>query len=258
VDNLKNYFLATALTGAMCLGTAQISFGQNLIVNGTFTSLSLSSGGQLGANVTATDWSTTGYNFVFPSGDPGDTGVTCPGGNFSLWGPTNGSANGMALPPGGSNVVAADGAYEVGPITQVISGFEWAAGQQYTFTGNTTESWSVALGAATGVFTAGTGDNSGTLAGGQTTTAVHLTSEGFHAWQTQTFDFTANNTMETLYFLANGTPTGDPPFSLLADVSMVAVPEPKVTAVWTVLFGILIMAGNWAWRCRQQRETANA
>jgi len=272
VDNLKNYFLAAALAGGFYLGTAQISFGQNVITDGNFTSLTpTNTGGQLGDEVTAAGWSSTGYNFVFPSGDAGDVAVTGSDGALSLWGPNTGSANGLTTPPNGGNVVADDGAYEVGPLTQSVSvkpsttyvvSFYWAGAQQSGFNGATTEGWSVALGAPTGVYTQGSGDTSGTLAGGQTITPVANVSHGFTGWMLQSFDFTtpsgSNPETETLYFLANGTPTGEPPFSLLSGVTMTVVPEPATSATWTLLFGMLILAGNRAWRLYQKRSATNS
>jgi hypothetical protein len=239
MTKLRDYLLALAL----CLGAAQNSSGQSaeLVTNGNFTQLTNDAGGQLGDNVNATGWTTTGYNFVFPSGNAGDVNVTGSDGALSLYGPANGSNNGLVVAPGGGNTVAADGAYEVAPIQQTINGlttgttyavsFEWAGAQQSGFAGGTTENWSVSLGSAT-----------------QTTNTVSIPNEGFSGWMTQTFDFTATGTTEVLSFLANGTPTGEPPFSLLADVSMTAVPEPKTYACWTILFGLGILFGKRAWR----------
>jgi len=42
----------------------------------------------------------------------------------------------------------------------------------------------------------------------------------------QTFTYTASNTSEVLSFLAVGTPAGEPPFSLLAGVTMTPTPIP--------------------------------
>ena len=271
MNYLKNPLLATTLAAVLCLGTASISFGQNLVVNGNFSSMSPSSTNGKGLDapgytggVTLTSWSNSGYNFVFTGTNKGDTSIKGSSGDFALWGPNNGSNNGLVRPPGSTNFVAADGAFEVGPLTQVVSGltagktyavsFDWAGAQQESFNGTTQESWSVALGGAG--FTAGPNDESGTLAGAQTTATVTNASHGFTGWMSQTFNFTAASSSETLYFLANGTPTGQPPFSLLANVNMTAVPE--ASTYWTIVLAMLIMVGTRFWRGYQKKLVANA
>ena len=165
-----------------------------------------------------------------PAETGGSTGVY-------MWG-TNNSGN-STVPmnfPGGStaNCIASDGAYETGAITQQISGlvlgaiyqvnFSWAAGQQKGFDGNTTEAWQVQLGTSTAL----------------TTPTFMLGTHNFSGWMTGTtstggnFNFTANATTETLSFLAVGMPTGEPPFSLLSNVSLTAAPEP---ATWAWFIG---------------------
>ncbi len=261
MNNLKAYFVTCALAGALYLSTAQTSFGQGLI-NGqftNFTSLATTDSGTGGglstsgyAGDTLTGWTSTGYNFVFRGGNVGDVTVVGSGGALSLYGPANGNANGLVAPPGGGNIIANDGAYQIGPISQTVTGltsgqeyavsFEYAGAQQTTYTGTTTESWTVSLGGT---------------AGAQTTSTLTNTNKGFTGWFSQTFDFTATGTTDVLSFLANGTPSGEPPFSLLADVSMTAVPEPKASACWMILFGMLILGGNRAWRWYQKRSSTN-
>jgi hypothetical protein len=140
-----------------------------------------------------------------------------------MWGSHNGGASTWTAPPGGGNFIAADGAYEQGAITQTITGltvgqtyvlkFYWGAAQQQgTFTQATTEKWTVSMG--TGVY-----------AGNFSTTPISLAAESFSGWQQQTFFFYAGATSETLSFLASGTPNGQPPFSLLADVDLEVVPD---------------------------------
>jgi len=86
--------------------------------------------------------------------------VTGQYGNLKLWGPNDGSANGLpASSPDGFNYVGADGAFQVGAISQTITGltvvaqytvgFWWGAAQQDGFTGATTEQWQVSLGGQT-------------------------------------------------------------------------------------------------------------
>jgi hypothetical protein len=201
----------------------------NLLTNGNFSSTT-NGGGQLGYNTTATGWSTTGYNFLFTSGSADTTGVTGSNGTLKLWGPGDGSANGLpASSPDGGNYVGADGAYQVGAITQTVSGltalnsyvvsFYWAAAQQSGFGcvspanpgGCTTDQWQVSLGNQTfSTPVASTGVNQG----------------GFSGWMSQSFVFTATNSTAVLSFLAVGTPSGEPPFALLDGVTLSATPEP--------------------------------
>ncbi len=223
-----------------------------MIVNGDFTTVttdpSSPTGGQIGYNTTVADWSTTGYNFIFISPNLGAQDVTGSDGGLALWDTSNGG-NGTLVAPASGNIVANDGAYEVAPLTQSVSGltagqqyavsFEYAGAQQTGFTGTTTESWTVSLG--------------GTNA--QTTPVLANANKGFTGWMTDTFNFTATGTTEVLSFLANGTPNGEPPFSLLADVTMVAVPEPKASAGGMIVFAMLIMAGTRIWRLRQKKSS---
>ncbi|HEY3847558.1 MAG TPA: hypothetical protein VGL95_10630 [Acetobacteraceae bacterium] len=131
----------------------------DLITNGGFESLT-NGPGQLGYTTNAAGWTTSGYNFVFASGTADTTGSTGSYGALILWGPADGSNNGLpASSPAGGNFVGADGAFEVGAITQVISGltvghqyavsFWWAGAQQDGFTGTNTEQWDVSLGSET-------------------------------------------------------------------------------------------------------------
>lgn len=220
----------------------------NRVLNGNFESTSNGPGEFDTSFTTATDWSSAGYNFIFASGTADTTGSYTPqfNANLELWGPGNGSANGLpASSPYGGNFVAADGAFEVGAITQTINGlssgdtyavgFYWAGAQQSGFNGITTEGWDVSL-------------------GGQTIDTPILTdpSHGFTGWQYSTLDFTATGSSEVLSFLAVGTPSGEPPFTLLADVSLNQTPEPgTLTLLFTGLMGGLGVLRSRKWlKCR--------
>ena len=231
----------------------------NLVVNGNFTDVQIKTGytgpalttlyGQFGTfaqgaqsnSLTVGNWSSAGYNFVFAPGtaDAGTQGGAnagqpkqAPGafngagtyGNTYMWGTNNGGTTAITAVPGGGNFIAADGdtTYR-GAITQSISGlqigktyalsFYWAAAQQQGFDGATTENWQVSLGTTSLVNPA------------QTTTTYNLPNHGFSGWMQQTFNYTAIATTETLSFLAQGTPNGQPPFLLLGGVTLDLVPE---------------------------------
>jgi PEP-CTERM motif len=254
-------FALSALLVTAFAGAAQ---AQNLVTNGSFSQLLIQSSAEFGTvnngftpTQQLTGWTTAGYNFVFLPGTVDTTGATgqyntvattgTPG--LTLWGPNSpkGPANGLATAsPTGGNFIAADGAYEVSAITQTINGltpghavavsFAWAGAQQYGFNGATTDNWTVSLGTVT----------ASNLA--QTTKTVNLPDEGFTGWLTQTFTFMPTSTSEVLSFLATGTPTGQPPFALLANVSAANVPEP---AAWTVMMSGLAGLILFARRRRQ-------
>ena len=197
----------------------------NLVLNGGFE-LTTAGKGQLGYNTSIIDWTnaTNAYNFVFTPGSADTTGaMTQYGVPLKLWGPGDGSANGLpATSPDGGNFVAADGAYHTGPISQTITGltigdiyavsFWWAGAQQLNYTSANTEQWKVTLGGTT-----------------QSTAILDNASKGFTGWQFVTFDYTATSTTEMLSFLAAGTPSGVPPFSLLDGVSVTNTSTPPPT-----------------------------
>ncbi len=195
-----------------------------LLVNGGFETTN-SGPGQFTIVTVAPGWTANGYNFIFGPGSADTTGSKAAHGTLRLWGPNNGSANGLpSTSPAGGNFVGADGAFQVGPIQQTISGlvpnqrynvsFWWAGAQQYGFDGVSTEQWVVSL-------------------GGQTlqTAIVSVSNHGFTGWRYQGFTFTADNTSDVLSFLAAGSPQGEPPFLLLDGVT---IPEPGSFAVLAV------------------------
>lgn len=182
--------------------------------------------GSLYPSQQVTGWTSTGYNFVFLPGTASTTGATGSYGNVQLWGPGNGSANGLVESPDGGNYLALDGGFSQGPVSQMLSGltvgalttvqFSFAGAQQYGRTGATTEQLAVSLGNQT-----------------IKTQVLNDDSHGFTGWQTESLTFTATNTSEVLSFLAIGTPAGEPPMSLLDGVSVTdtAVPEPSSLAL---------------------------
>jgi hypothetical protein len=218
----KLILMALAAAAAMSAGAAHAA-GSELIVNGGFET---GTAGQIDNVGTVLGWNTTGYNFLFNGTGADTVGVQGQYGNLQLWGAGNGSANGLGASPVGGNFIASDGAFMQAPITQTVNGlvagqqynlsFYWAGAQQHGFDGVNTEQWVVKLGNES-----------------QSTVVKTNVNHGFTGWQKETFTFTATGASELLSFLAVGTPSGVPPFSLLDGVSMTAaVPEP---ATWGML-----------------------
>jgi hypothetical protein len=145
--------------------------------------------------------------------------------------------------PSGGTVIAADGDPAwAGSLSQTVNGlttgdtyelnFDWAGAQQQGFAGNTTEKWQVSFG-------------SNTLS----TSTVSTPSQTFAGWQTGTLDFTATSASELLKFLAVGSPSGEPPWLLLSNVSMTdttasAAPEPASIALVLGGAGLIIGLGR--------------
>jgi len=201
------------------------ALAQNLVQNGDFVPTGITQSAYLGSNqVTVPGWTfSNGFNFVVPSG----TALTT---NMAVLYPEYGS---ISLYPGSSRqtvnaadgsgwFIAADGAFSVGAIQQTLTGltvgeqytvtFYQAAGQQTTKNGPTTDQFVVSFGSES--------QESALISFNATATEVT-------PWEEQTMTFTADSTSEVLGFLSQGTPTGQPPFALLSDVSVIAdVPEP--------------------------------
>jgi hypothetical protein len=240
-------------------GIASAHAGQiNLVQNGGFETTSMTSYCPTGQTSNCADqmttsnvsnWSTGGYNFIYTptslrtsgsqAGDP--LAYQTGGGLVGLYNATapstyTGQYATIFSSPAGGNIVGADGAFQVGAITQTVNGMEiggdyavtfWYGGaQQDTYSGTTTEAWKVSL-------------------GGQSFETPVLTnaSHGFTGWYSQTFIFEATSTSEVLSFLAIGTPSGEPPFSLLDGVTDFEVPEPGTVAMMCAgVAGLILVA----------------
>jgi len=238
VAHFKAGLACAAITTLLLAGAA--GHATDLITNGGFESNT--GNGQVGVNTSVTDWTVTDigngtYTFLYAAGTADTTGANGQYVNVALWGPNDGSANGLpASSPAGGYYMAEDSDFQVGPIQQTINGlivgdtytlgFYWAAAQQYLFTGVNSSGFEVSL-------------------GGQTfSTALDtIPSEGFSGWQYQTFNYTPTSSSELLSFLAYGSPQV-PPFALLDGVSLngtSAVPEPETWAL--LLTGLMAGAG---------------
>ena len=253
-------FDAARAATVMLVLAGSASATTNLVTNGDFAG----DPGQINFNTSVAGWTSPGgsggsYAFVFAPGTA-DSLTNAPVGTYGinpLWGPNDGSANGLpAASPVGGNFIGLDGDFQQSPLQQTITGltagktydltFYYAFSQQYGFTGATTQNFSVNLGGtyADDGFTGGT-----TL----TTPDYNLPSHGFSGWMQDNMKFTATGTSEVLSFLAYGSQPV-PPFALLDGVSMTAGPEP---ADWALLLLGVGAVGGVA-RLRRRATLGNA
>jgi hypothetical protein len=260
-----------AMTGIATLAVVAGEVKQSqaaIITNGGFVPTGLTTSAYLGnGNITVDGWIfSNGYNFIVPDGLAATTNMSAfdnqPYGGLSLYSPGQ-----TVNAPGGSGwFIAADGAFQQGPISQMLNGltvgqqynltFSQAAGQQSGFTGATTDQWAVNLG---GTFNGGTyGPNTVAFTGG-TNLFSNVMSQASEApvsgWTSQTLTFTATATSEMLNFLAEGTPVGQPPFALLSGVSVNAVSSTTVPEPFTII-GTLI-GGTAALRLKKKIEDSS-
>jgi hypothetical protein len=244
---LKNIIIGFAA----CASLGSAAQATNLVVNGGFENWGLGASSdefstQYGpGSGQLQGWTTTGLAFVFVPGDPSAIGRY---NGFSLWGPANGNNNGLTTSGQGGNYIGSDSDRGYGaPISQTLTGltagnqyivsFEWAAGQQQGFFGQTFESWEVYL----------TDSGNSQIANFSTATVINP-EKGFQPWRGEKFGFTATETSHVLTFFANGGPNGLPPFALLDNVVVNdAVPE---ASTWVMLIAGLGLVGAAARRRR--------
>jgi hypothetical protein len=242
------FAIAMMVTAAATTGVARA----NLVADGSFSldaqNTQLSATGVTNGwyNSYNTNTSNLGFNFVYSSAGAATGNNATLGGSYAgdccvaLFGPNgtviqnNGvnstSNNGLTNSPDGGSFVALDGDPNVNAaISTTVNNltigqnytlsFYWAGAEFAASTNSATTDWlTVALGGVS-----------------QNTNTINVADKGFSGWQLINMQFTANATTETLSFLANGTPTGEPPASLLDGVSLVASPVPE-PATWSVLF----------------------
>jgi PEP-CTERM motif len=211
----------------LTLACAVPSYASNLVTNGDFELTTHGPNLELGFYTDEVGWTVAdphkggSYFFVYSPGTADTTGALGQYGDIMLWGPGDGVANGFpATSPNGGDYIAADGAFQRGPMSQLISGltpgtkytlsFDWAAAQETGDFGANFDQWVVTFGSQT-----------------MSTPVVHIPSEGFSGWMSQSFTVTANSSSDLLTFLADGGPTGLPPFVLLDSVSLTSTTTPE-------------------------------
>jgi hypothetical protein len=225
LDTTKSSINIAALIAAL---GAPLAGHATSFFNGGFATTS-NGAGQLGYNTDVAGWDNSGYNFLFTPGSADTTGANGVYGNLQLWGPNNDAANGLsAASPEGGNFIALDGDYETGPLSQTITGltvgkhytvdFDYAFAQQQGFYGDTVQNLTVGFGANPTY----------------TTPSYTLASQGFSGWFAKSLTFVADNTTDTLSFLAYGDKPV-PPFALLSGVTFAdPAPEPVSWALMIV------------------------
>ncbi len=224
--NIKLLALAAVLGSTA--GTA------NLVQNGGFESTTITTTGDPAAGQVA-NWNIGfGVNLWFPN-----TVDVLPNAS-ALWGPNDGSANGLpGASPAGGNFIEQDANFLTTAFNQTITGltpgahyklgFWWAAAQWYYASSvPTTNQWFASLGTQT-----------------HSTAIVNVPYAGFHAWQHENFYYTATSASTALTFISLG--SGDPPAALLDGVTIdqtASVPDLDTWALLGLGFGALGLAAR--------------
>ncbi|MBC7520583.1 MAG: PEPxxWA-CTERM sorting domain-containing protein [Sandarakinorhabdus sp.] len=246
--NIKSILLGFAISAS--LGSA--AQAANLVVNGSFNNVTIANAGSQDrfgsdgyvnladdsgyldgwivknhADITAQAWYyPTGAADTNPAGGDWYDG-------WAIHGPANGSDNGFGLSPDGGALVSIDGGGDYrASLDQTLTGltsgktyevkFYWAGAQQSCCGGTTTEQVQVGFGNST-----------------QSTAVWNNPENGFSGWFSERFRFVADNSSQTLSFLAIGTPYGQPPVVLLDGVSVAGVPEPSSWVMLIAGFGLV-------------------
>jgi hypothetical protein len=264
---------------AAIVGTASAADATNLIANGDFSTFNSGAAGpgytfrSYGDDQLA-DWTQNvisgnngGLVVVLPSSTLNDTTIHDGGATvYSFWSTANGGFSTITAPPSGNPYVfAQDSAPEnTSYLSQTVNGL--VAGQTYAITfnwaglqlrsadgsnwnGDTNEKWEVNLG---GTYDGGT---SQTFTGGTTlytNTITDVPSHGFVGWETASLRFVATGASEVLNLEAVSSSGGMPPFALIDNLQLNAVPEP---ATWAMM--LIGVAGMGA-VARRRRSAALA
>jgi hypothetical protein len=271
-DRQVNVQMKTLISiGSIAIGSIALNLmpvqqvqAASLVSNGDFNTNNVTDSRYLGGSnngitaATATDWTFDpgGLTWLVKMGTTYTQNLNLDQNNTDLTQKMYGTAP-ITSPNGTANwYIVADGDPTYArTISQSISGLEvgsqyavsfyQAAGQQDSFTGGTTERWDVSFGGTTQSSTVmspvqpyGPGEDTfkkkQQITGG-TATAVS-------SWQQETMIFTADASTSTLSFLAKGTPSGKPPFSLLTGVGVNKIPEPADYVGTLVGFGFVGLA----------------
>ncbi|MYM74113.1 PEPxxWA-CTERM sorting domain-containing protein [Duganella sp. FT134W] len=255
---IKSILLSLSAVAALSAGVANAS--TNLVTNGDFNQTTNGNNNQVGytagvaGETMLTGWTSYngnngGYNFVL-----NDSQVTTDQSVKWL------KSSYTPLTSGGNNFFASDAVYYPGVLSQTVTGltsgdkytlsFNYALAQQVGFDGaNANNYWKVLFGDAVTVQQIQT---SSIPVGTQSkdSAALSIASGGFSGWQTATMTFTAQSASQVLSFLAEGTAPGAPPFLLLDNVSLAAVPEPTT---WGMMLGGMGLLGFMARRRAAKR-----
>jgi hypothetical protein len=241
-----------ALAFAAGLAASPVSATTNLVSNGDFTILS-NGPGQISEGFSTTiakDWHAAGYNAVLAVADQAVNTVYGTA-NLAMWDKANGGANnwnGLAA-RGTGNILAIDGDFGTQTqVSQTVTGltvgktyalnFDYAFAQQYGYNGATIQHLTAEMGSDS-----------------WTSSDFNVANHGFSGWHGESFRFTADSASEVLSFLAYGN-VPVPPFSLVSNVSIAAVPEPATWALMLIGLGSL---GSFAHvRRRSARRKAAA
>lgn len=238
------FLLSLTTAAALSLGTAHAAV--NLVKNGDFTETTNGGNKQLSAKPTDSKNRTTIKDWTSSNGNDGGYNFVLDGNQAKTWDSAiwlKSQNNGYAASPTGGNLFASDALYHPGTLSQTISGleqgayytlsFDYALAQQVGFKGaNSDNYWHVVFG--NNVFN---------------TTGLSIANGGFSGWQTANVTFKASNTSQVLSFLAESAAPGAPPFLLLDNVQLAAVPEAETWAMLLAGMGLL----GWTARRRARR-----
>ena len=228
---IKSILLSISVVAALSAGAVHAA--PNLVTNGKFEQTTNGTNKQLSSTVTLdadrstlSGWTSSngndgGYNFVLNSAIA-NTDAS------AIWLKGN-----SGLLPNTGNIFASDSQYYPGLLSQDVGGllvgstykltFSYALAQQVGFDGaNVNNYWQVGFGNSTAK-----------------TSMLSIPNDGFSGWKTATMYFKAGGLDQVLSFMANGTAPGAPPFMLLDNVSLTAVPEPETWGMMLAGFGLI-------------------